>query len=400
MSAELVIKGKNMNFEGVDFLNLDDAMTLEERMVRGEVRRWVDKEVLPTIAQHFEAGTFPMDLIPKMTDINIVGANINTCYGGSGLNSVAYGLINQELERGDSGLRSFVSVQSALVMWPIAEYGSDAQKAYWLPRMVRGETIGCFGLTEPDFGSNPKGMCSHAHWNGTDYILNGTKMWITNGTISDVALIWAKDDQGILSAFLVERGSPGFAQNKITDKFSLRASDTGELVLEDVRVPVTHVLPKAKGLKAILRCLDQARYGIAWGAIGAAMACYDTALNYAKQRIQFDRPIAGYQLVQEKLVYMLTEISKMQLLALQLGRLKDQHKLTSVQISMGKRNNVYHALQIARLARDILGANGIMYEYQVARHLCNLESVYTYEGTHDIHTLIIGEEITGLSAFT
>ncbi len=389
-----------MDFEGVDFLNLDDAMTLEERMVRGEVRRWVDKEVLPIIAQHFEAGTFPMDLLPKMADINLLGANIDVFYGGAGLNSVAYGLINQEMERGDSGLRSFVSVQSALVMWPISEYGSDAQKAYWLPRMVSGETIGCFGLTEPDFGSNPKGMLSHAHWNGTDYILNGTKMWITNGTISDVALIWAKEDEGIISAFLVEQGNPGFMQNKIKDKFSLRASDTGELVLADVRVPVTHVLAKAKGLKAALHCLDQARYGIAWGAIGAAMACYDTALNYAKQRIQFDRPIAGYQLIQEKLVYMVTEISKMQLLALQMGRLKDQGKLTSVQISMGKQNNVYHALQIARLARDILGANGIMYEHQVARHLCNLESVYTYEGTHDIHTLIIGEKITGLSAFT
>ena len=389
-----------MNFEGVDFLNLDDAMTLEERMVRAEVRRWVDKEVLPSIALHFEAGSFPMDLISKMADINLLGANIDACYGGAGLNSVAYGLINQELERGDSGLRSFVSVQSALVMWPIFEYGSEVQKTYWLPRMVRGESIGCFGLTEPDFGSTPKGMRSHAHWNGTHYILKGTKMWITNGTISDIALVWAKDDYGILSAFLVEKGSPGFAQNKIRNKFSLRASDTAELVLEDVRVPATHMLPKAKGLKATLSCLDQARYGIAWGAIGAAMACYDTALNYAKQRVQFDRPIAGYQLVQEKLVYMLTEISKMQLLALQLGRLKDQHKLTSVQISMGKQNNVYHALQIARLARDILGANGIMYEHQVARHLCNLESVYTYEGTHDIHTLIIGEEITGLSAFS
>lgn len=389
-----------MNFKGVDFLNLDAVLTLEERMLRDEVRRWVDKEILPCIARHFESGSFPPDLIPKMTEMNLLGTNIDPCYGGAGLNGVAYGLINQELERGDSGARSFVSVQSALVMWPISEFGSDEQKAYWLPRMVRGESIGCFGLTEPDFGSNPKGMLSHAHWTGIDYILNGTKMWITNGTISNVALIWAKDDQDIVSAFLVEHGSPGFTQNKVTDKFSLRASDTGELVLEDVHVPMSHVLPKAKGLKAALCCLDQARYGIAWGVIGAAMACYDTALNYAKRRIQFDRPIAGYQLVQEKLVYMLTEISKMQLLALRLARLKDQGNLTSAQISMGKRNNVYHALQIARLSRDILGANGIMYEHQVARHLCNLESVYTYEGTHDIQTLIIGEAITDLPAFS
>lgn len=389
-----------MGFRGVDFLGLDEELSSEERMVRDEVRRWVDDQVLPIIARHFEAGTFPLHLVPQMAELNLLGANLDPRYGCAGLNNVAYGLILQELERGDSGLRSFVSVQSALVMWPIQEYGSEKQKQYWLPRMARGEVIGCFGLTEPDYGSNPAGLITRARKDGSSWVLNGTKMWITNGTIADVALVWAKDDEGVIRGFLVEKGTPGFRQNKVTDKFSLRASDTGELVFEDVRIPEENRLPGANGLKAALRCLTQARYGIAWGAVGAAMACYEVALEYAKHRVQFDRPIAGYQLVQQKLVYMLTEITKMQLLCLRLGRLKDRGKATHVQVSMGKMNNVYHALQIARLARDILGANGIMYEYQVARHLCNLESVYTYEGTHDIHTLIIGEHITGLSAFT
>ncbi len=389
-----------MSFQGVDFLNLDEELTPEERMVRDEVRRWVENQVIPIMAHQFEAGTFPIHLIQKMAEMKLLGANLDPKYGCAGLNSVAYGLVNQELERGDSGLRSFVSVQSGLVMWPISEYGSEGQKGYWLPKMARGEVIGCFGLTEPDVGSNPEALMTRARKSGSDYILNGTKMWITNGTIADVALIWAKDDQGMIRGFLLEKGRPGFRQNKITDKFSLRASDTGELVIEDVRVPQANCLPNAEGLKAALRCLTQARYGIAWGTTGAAMACYDTALNYAKHRVQFDRPIAGYQMVQQKLVYMLSEITKMQLLCLRMGRLKDQGILSSVQTSMGKMNNVYHALHIARLARDILGANGIMYEHQIARHLCNLESVYTYEGTHDIHTLIIGEHITGLSAFT
>lgn len=389
-----------MPFQGVDFLNLDDELKPEERMIRDEVRRWVEKKVLPIIVPHYEAGTFPMELIPRMAGMGLLGANLDPKYGCAGLNSVAYGLINQELERGDSGLRSFVSVQSGLVMWPIAEYGSEEQKNFWLPKMARGETIGCFGLTEPDFGSNPEGMMTRAAKRGSEYVLNGTKMWITNGTIADVALIWAKDDQEVIRGFLVEKGTSGFHQNKVTDKFSLRASDTGELVLQDVRIPEENRLPGADGIKSTLRCLNQARYGIAWGAIGAAMACYDRALTYAKERVQFTRPIAGYQLVQQKLVEMLTEITKMQPLTLRLGRLKDQSRLSHVQISMGKRNNVSHALQIARVARDILGANGIMYEHQIARHLCNLESVYTYEGTHDIHTLILGEEITGLSALT
>ncbi|NKE69274.1 acyl-CoA dehydrogenase family protein [Candidatus Manganitrophus noduliformans] len=389
-----------MPFQGVDFLHLDDELKPEERMIRDEVRRWVEAQVLPIIVPHYEAGTFPMTLIPQMAAMGLLGANLDPKYGCAGLNSVAYGLINQELERGDSGLRSFVSVQSGLVMWPIAEYGSEAQKDRWLPKMARGETIGCFGLTEPDFGSNPEGMITRAEKRGAEYILNGTKMWITNGTIADVALIWAKDDQEIIRGFLVEKGTPGFQQNKVTDKFSLRASDTGELVLQDVHIPEANRLPGTDGIKSTLRCLNQARYGIAWGAIGAAAACYDRALTYAKERVQFTRPIAGYQLVQQKLVEMLTEITKMQPLALRLGRLKDQGRLSHVQISMGKRNNVFHALRIARVARDILGANGIMYEHQIARHLCNLESVYTYEGTHDIHTLILGEHITGLSAFT
>ncbi|MCG3114588.1 MAG: acyl-CoA dehydrogenase family protein [Candidatus Manganitrophus sp. SA1] len=389
-----------MPFQGVDFLNLDDELKPEERMIRDAVRRWVEAQVLPIIVPHYEAGTFPTTLVPQMAAMGLLGANLDPKYGCAGLDSVAYGLINQELERGDSGLRSFVSVQSGLVMWPIAEYGSEAQKHFWLPKMARGEAIGCFGLTEPDFGSNPEGMITRAEKRGAEYILNGTKMWITNGTIADVALIWAKDDREIIRGFLVEKGTSGFRQNKVTDKFSLRASDTGELVLQDVRIPEANRLPGTDGIKSTLRCLNQARYGIAWGAIGAAMACYDRALTYAKERVQFTRPIAGYQLVQQKLVEMLTEITKMQPLALRLGRLKDHGRLSHVQISMGKRNNVFHALRIARVARDILGANGIMYEHQIARHLCNLESVYTYEGTHDIHTLILGEQITGLSAFT
>lgn len=388
-----------MGFKGLDFLGLDEELLPEERMIRDEVRRWVDEQVLPIMARHYEAGSFPTELIPQMARMNLLGASLDPAYGCAGVNPVAYGLIHQELERGDSGLRSFVSVQTGLVMWPIAEYGSEEQKAKWLPRMARGEVIGCFGLTEPDVGSNPEGLRTRARKRGKDYLLHGTKMWITNGSLADLALIWAKDEEGTIGGFLVEKGTSGFHRNRITDKFSLRASDTAELILDEVRVSEANRLPKANGLKAVLACLDQARYGIAWGATGAAMACYDRALIYAKERIQFDRPIAGFQLVQQKLVDMLTEISTMQLLCLRLGRLKAQGKLRYVQISMGKRNNVQHALRIARLAREILGANGIMYEHQIARHLCNLESVYTYEGTHDIQTLILGEHITGLPAF-
>lgn len=388
-----------MTFRGVDFFYLDEELSQEERLIRDEVRRWVDTRVIPILHEHYENGTFPKFLIPEIAEMGLLGANLDPKYGTPGLNNVAYGLVMQELERGDSGLRSFVSVQSALCMWPIYAFGSEKQKDYYLPRMVRGELIGCFGLTEPDYGSNPGGMITRARREGPEWILNGTKMWITNGTLAHIAVIWAKDEEGVIRGFIVETDRPGFKAIKITDKFSLRASDTAELVLEDVRVPEEHRLPEANGLKAPLQCLSQARYGIAWGATGAAMACYDIALNYAKQRVQFSRPIAGYQLVQKKLVDMLTEISKMQLLNLRMGRLKDQGKLKFPHISMGKMNNVYHALQIARTARDILGANGIMYEYHIARHLCNLESVYTYEGTHDIHTLILGEHITGLSAF-
>ena len=389
-----------MEFQGTDFFNLDDELTDEERLIRREIRKWVSERAIPKMAEHFEAGRFPLHLIPDMASFNMLGAALDPKYGGAGLGAVASGLISQELERGDSGLRSFVSVQSSLVMWPISEFGSDEQKTKWLPRMAQGKVIGCFGLTEPDFGSNPEGMLTRAVKRGTDYILNGTKIWITNGSIADIALIWARDEAGMIRGFLVEKNASGFSRKKIDGKFSLRASDTGELVLEDVRVSETAVLPGADGIKPVLRTLNQARYGIAWGAIGAAMACYEQALNYAKTRVQFKGPIAGYQLVQKKLVDMLTEITKMQLLALRLGRLKESGKINHLQISMGKMNNVAEALDIARVSRDILGANGIMYEYQVARHLCNLESVNTYEGTHDIHMLMIGKEITGLSAFS
>ena len=388
-----------MGFEGVDFLGLDDDLAPDERLVRDVVRRWVDEQVLPLIAAHYDAGRFPRELVPKLAELNLLGATLDPVYGCAGLKDVAYGLIQQELERGDSGLRSFVSVQSGLVMWPIATYGSDAQKHRWLPQLARAEAIGCFGLTEPDAGSNPQQMVTRVRRDGADLILNGTKMWITNGSLADIALIWAKDDGDVIRGVLVERGAPGFRANPIRGKFSLRASDTAELVLQEVRVPADQMLAGAEGLAAALRCLNQARYGITWGAIGAAMACYDVALRYAQQRQQFGRPLAGFQLVQEKLVSMLTEISKMQALCLRLGRLKERGALRPAQISLAKRNNVQHALAIARQARDILGANGIMYEHQVARHLCNLESVSTYEGTHDIHTLIIGEHITGLSAF-
>ncbi len=389
-----------MAFQGVDFLSLDEHLSTEQRLIRDEVRRWVDAEVLPIIKEHFEAGTFPQHLIPQMAELGLLGSNLPPEYGCAGLDEIAYGLVMQELERGDSGIRSFASVQSSLCMWPIFAYGSEEQKKKYLPKMAQGEIIACFGLTEPDYGSNPGGMITRAHKDGNDWILNGTKMWITNGTLAHIAIIWAKDDENVIRGFIVETDRPGFKAIKITDKFSLRASDTGELVLEDVRIPDSNRLPGAVGLKAPLMCLTQARYGIAWGACGAAMACYDVALKYAKERVQFTRPIAGYQLVQQKLVYMLTEITKMQLLCLRLGELKNSGKLHFTRVSMGKMNNVYHALQIARIARDILGANGIMYEYHIARHVCNLESVYTYEGTHDIHTLILGEHITGISAFT
>jgi glutaryl-CoA dehydrogenase len=336
--------------------------------------------------------------MPEMAELGLFGANLPEKYGCAGVNNVAYGLMMQELERGDSGIRSAASVQGALVMYPIFAFGTEKQRQHWLPKLAKGEAIGCFGLTEPDYGSNPGGMVTTAVKDGNSFILNGAKMWITNGSIADVAVVWAKLD-GVIRGFLVEKGTPGFSAPVMHKKHSLRASITSELIFQDCRIPAANILPETGGLKSPLSCLTQARYGISWGAIGAAMACYHEALNYAKTRIQFDKPIASFQLVQNKLVYMITEISKMQLLSLQLGRLKDQNQMKFTQVSMAKRNNVYHALEIARLARDILGANGITAEYQAMRHMCNLETVKTYEGTHDIHTLIIGHDITGIPAY-
>ncbi len=385
-------------FQGVDYYNLDDLLSQDEIMVRDTVREFVNENVLPVIEKHYRAGTFPMGLVPQMAELGLFGATLPAKYGCAEMNNVAYGLVMQELERGDSAIRSFASVQSALVMYPIYKFGSEKQKDFWLPKLAGGNAIGCFGLTEPDFGSNPSGMITRAECRDGGYVLNGAKMWITNGTIADVAVVWAKLD-GEIRGFLVEKGTRGFNAPEMTGKHSLRASVTSELVFQDCFVPEGNILLLSNGLKSPLMCLSQARYGIAWGAVGSAMACYETALNYSKSRIQFGKPIGSFQMVQEKLVYMITEITKAQLLCLQLGRLKDQNKATFTQISLAKRNNVYHALEIARLARDILGANGILDEYPVMRHMANLESVKTYEGTHDIHTLIIGEDITGLSAY-
>lgn len=386
------------SFQGVDYYNLDSLLSEDEVLVRNTVREFVEDNVLPSIEKHYEEGTFPMDLVPKMAELGLFGATLPAKYGCAELNNVSYGLMMQELERGDSGVRSFASVQSGLVMYPIFTFGTEEQKDHWLPQLASGKAIGCFGLTEPDYGSNPAGMITRAERTGGGYMLNGAKMWITNGTIADVAVVWAKLE-GEINGFLVEKGSKGFMAPEMKGKHSLRASVTSELVFQDCFIPATNILPKSSGLKSPLMCLSQARYGIAWGAVGAAMACYDTALRYAKSRIQFDKPIASFQLIQEKLVHMLTEITKSQLLCLQLGRLKDQGKARFTQISLAKRNNVYHALEIARMAREILGANGILNEYPVMRHSANLESVKTYEGTHEMHTLIVGEDITGIPAF-
>ncbi len=384
-------------FKGVDFLGIDPLLSEEERMVRQTVREWVDGRLLPVIREAWEKGEFPKALIPQIAELGLLGATIQG-YGCAGMGNVAYGLTMQELERGDSGVRSFASVQSALVMYPIHAFGSDAQKEKYLPRLQRAELIGCFGLTEPDFGSNPGGMKTSAVRKDDRWVLNGTKMWITNADLADLAVVWAKDGETV-RGFLVERGTKGFETQEIRGKLSLRASDTGEILLRDCELPEANRLPGTDGLKSALACLNQARYGIAWGAVGAAMGCYEEALDYARQRVQFTKPIAGYQLVQRKLVEMLTEITKAQLLCLQLGRLKDEGKATFVQVSLAKRNNVYHALEAARMARDILGGNGIINEYSAMRHMCNLETVYTYEGTHDIHTLIVGEHITGIPAY-
>ena len=386
------------NFQGVDYYNIDALLSEDETLVRNTVREFVDEKVLPIIEKHNREATFPSQLVGEMAELGLFGATLPAKYGCAELNNVAYGLMMQELERGDSGIRSFASVQSALVMYPIFTFGSDAQKDYWLPKLATGEKIGCFGLTEPDFGSNPGGMITRAERRNEGFLLNGAKMWITNGTIADVAVVWAKLE-GAIKGFLVEKGTKGFEAPEMHGKHSLRASVTSELVFQDCLIPEANLLPKTDGLKSPLMCLSQARYGIAWGALGASMACYDAALQYSLSRKQFDKPIASFQLTQEKLVSMITEITKGQLLCLQLGRLKDQNKARFTQISMAKRNNVYHALEIARAAREILGANGILDEYPVMRHAANLESVKTYEGTHEMHTLIIGEDITGIAAF-
>ena len=381
----------------VDLYNIDHLLTEDERLVRDTVRTFVRERVLPVIGEAFEEGVFPRQLVPEIAEMGLLGMHLEG-YGCAGLSAVCYGLACQELEYGDSGLRSFVSVQGSLAMFPIHAFGSEKQKETWLPRMARGEVIGCFGLTEPDFGSDPSGMRTTAVKDGDSYILNGTKMWITNGGIADLAVVWAKAEDGI-RGFLVERGTPGFTTSDVHHKLSLRASITSELNFADCRIPAENMLPGVRGLRGPLSCLDEARFGIAWGANGAAMACYQSALDYAKSRSQFGKPIAGFQLTQRKLAVMATELVKGQLLALQLGRLKDEGLAHPVQVSMAKRNNVREALNTAREARGVLGANGITLEYPIARHMNNLESVYTYEGTDDIHTLILGQAITGISAF-
>jgi glutaryl-CoA dehydrogenase len=388
-------------FKGVDFIDLDGLLSPEERLVRDTARRFTEENVVPIIEQCNRDGRFPSELVKPMADLGFFGASLKG-YGCAGMSNVEYGLVMQELERGDSGIRSFASVQSGLVMFPIYSMGSDEQKNKWLPAMAKGEKIGCFGLTEPDFGSNPAGMRTRAKKVGNEYIINGEKMWITNGTISDVAVVWARSesDDNKIRGFLVETDRPGFKADNVHGKWSLRASVTSGLSLQDVRVPLENVLPGSGGLKSPLACLNQARFGIGWGAIGAAMSCYDTALQYSKVRKQFrDQPIASHQLVQEKLVWMISEITKAQLLMLQIGRLKDAGKSGPQHISMAKRNNVWMALECARLARDILGGNGIADDYPIMRHMMNLETVKTYEGTHDIHGLILGEHITGVAAF-
>jgi glutaryl-CoA dehydrogenase len=380
-----------------DYYDVRSLLDDEERQIQDTVARWVDERALPLIPDAFDAHRFPSELVPELAEMGLLGCNLQG-YDCAGLSHVAYGLVCQELERADSGLRSFVSVQGSLVMWPILNYGSEEQKRRWLPELAAGRAIGCFGLTEPDFGSNPGGMLTTAVRKGDRWLLNGRKMWITNGTVSHVSVVWARAEEGILG-FLVESDTPGFSAPEQKHKFSLRASITSELVLEDVLVPDACRFPNVKGLKGPLNCLTQARSGIAWGALGAAEACFDEALSYSKERIVFDKPLAGFQIPQKKLADMATQITLGQLLALRLGRLKDEKKATPAHVSMAKRNNVAIALDVARTCRDMLGANGISLEYQVGRHLCNLESVITYEGTHDIHTLAIGQELTGIQAF-
>jgi glutaryl-CoA dehydrogenase len=381
----------------LDFYQLDELLSPEDRMTRAAVRQFVQREVAPHVEKHFADSTFPLELIPRLAELGVFGANLKG-YGCAGMNNVAYGLIMQELEAADSGLRSFASVQSALAMYAIYAWGSEEQKNRYLPLMAQGKLIGCFGLTEPDHGSDPGGMETRARKDGQGWILNGMKRWITNGSIADLAVVWAKIDQGI-TGFIVEKGAPGFSTRDIHGKFSMRASITSELFFDDVRLDAGAQLPAARGLKAPLACLTQARYGIAWGAIGAARTCYQCALDYTRSRKQFSRPLAGYQLVQNKLVNMLTEITKAQLVCLRLGQMKDAGTMRPEHVSLAKRNNVQMALEIARTARDMLGANGIVNEYPVIRHMLNLETVNTYEGAYDVHTLILGRDITGIGAF-
>jgi len=389
-----------MGFDGLDVLGISALLTEEERLVQSEVRKYVESEVTPIVPACFEEGRFPEELIPSLAELGVLGANLPEEYGCAGMNNVAYGLVMQELEAGDSGIRSFASVQGALCMYPIFQFGSEDQKRKWLPRMAAGKVIGCFGLTEANHGSNPGGMLTRAKRVPEGWLLNGSKAWITNGTMSHIAVVWAKaDEDDEIRGFIVEKGTKGFTTRETHHKLSLRASDTSELFFQDCLIPEENILPGSKSLKSPLMCLTQARYGIAWGAMGAAMSCFDVALKYSKERIQFGRPIAGFQLTQKKLAEMATEISKAQLLSLHLGRLKDAGKIKPVHVSMGKMNNVAMALECARTARGILGANGITGEYPIMRHMCNLESVYTYEGTNEVHTLVLGQHLTGISAF-
>jgi len=390
-----------MSTVDIDFFKLDLLLSDEEKLARQSVRTFVQERVKPIIAHCFEEGKFPLELIPEMANLGLLGANLPEKYGCAGINNVAYGLTTQELEAGDSGIRSFASVQSSLCMYPIYAFGSEAQRQKWLPQMAAGRVIGCFGLTEPNSGSDPASMKTRAVRTKDGWLLNGSKAWITNGNIANIAIVWAKtDDNDTIRGFIVEKGTKGFSATEVKHKLSLRASITSELAFQDCLIPEENILPESKGLKSPLMCLTQARYGIAWGAIGAAIDCYQTALDYAKQRTQFDRPIAGFQLTQEKLVKMFTEITKAQLLCLQLGRMKDAGTMEPVHVSMAKMNNVAMALECARTARGILGANGITGDYSIMRHMCNLESVYTYEGTNEVHMLTIGRHITGLNAFS
>ncbi|MEC7848608.1 MAG: acyl-CoA dehydrogenase family protein [Candidatus Neomarinimicrobiota bacterium] len=388
-----------MKYIGPDFYNISDLLEEEELLIQKTAHEFVQNEFMPIVNQHYENGTFPTEIASQLGELGFMGSSLPEESGGAGVSNVAYGLILHELERGDSGLRSFASVQGALVMYPIHSYGSDQQKQKWLPGLGSGKLIGCFGLTEANFGSNPGGMVTKAVRDGDDWILNGSKMWITNGSIADVAVVWAKDEEQIIHGFLVEKEMDGFSSSDIHGKLSLRASVTSELSLVNVRVPDSARLPKVEGLKGPLSCLTQARYGIAWGMLGAAVDCYETALNYAKERKQFSKPIAGYQLTQSKLAEMLTQITMAQLTVFRLGRLKDEGRMNYNQVSLAKRNHCRMARDIARTAREILGANGVTNDYSPIRHMANIESVFTYEGTHEMHTLILGEEVTGMAAY-